>query len=106
MLQRGPGVANRFFLRRVKKRFPTPGRATAKIRGPMMSMRSQGGGVIRVALIGYGRAGRTFHTPLIRSTPGFDLAAVVSSRPAEVHADLPHAAVAATPADVWTDASV
>jgi predicted dehydrogenase len=72
----------------------------------MMSMRSQGGGVIRVALIGYGRAGRTFHTPLIRSTPGFDLAIVVSSRPAEVHADLPQAAVIAAPADVWTDTSV
>jgi len=72
----------------------------------MLSMRSEGDGTIRVALIGYGRAGRTFHTPLIRSTPGFDLAAVVSSRPAEVHADLPHAAVAATPVDVWTDASI
>jgi predicted dehydrogenase len=72
----------------------------------MLSMRSKDNDTIRVALIGYGRAARTFHTPLIRSTPGFDLAAVVSSRPDAVHADLPHAAVAATPDDVWTDASV
>src|SRR6476661_5313597 len=72
----------------------------------MMSMRSPGDGTIRVALIGYGRAGHTFHTPLIRSTPGFDLAVVVSSRPAEVHADLPQAEVIATPAGVWTDTSV
>jgi predicted dehydrogenase len=72
----------------------------------MMSPSAQGGGTIRVALIGYGRAGRTFHTPLIRSMPGFDLAVVVSSRPAAVHDDLPQATVVATPADVWTDASV
>src|SRR3954452_22226118 len=61
---------------------------------------------IRVALIGYGRAGQTFHTPLIRSTPALDLAVVVSSRPARVHADLPQAIVTATPAGVWTDTSV
>jgi predicted dehydrogenase len=61
---------------------------------------------IRVALIGYGRAGQTFHTPLIRSTPGLDLAVVVSSRPARVHADLPQVIVTATPAGVWTDTSV
>jgi predicted dehydrogenase len=65
-----------------------------------------GGGPIRVALFGYGRAGQTFHTPLIRSTPGFDLAVVVSSRPAHVRADLPRATVVATPADVWTDTSI
>jgi predicted dehydrogenase len=43
---------------------------------------------INVALIGYGYAGRTFHAPLIRATPGLHLAAVVSSRPAAVHAAL------------------
>lgn len=72
----------------------------------MIRTPAQRDGAIRVALIGYGRAGRTFHTPLIRSTPGFDLAVVVSTRPADVHADLPQAAVIATPADVWTDTSV
>src|SRR5262245_37657023 len=45
--------------------------------------------MIRVALIGYGYAGRTFHAPLIRATPGLDLAVVCSSRPDRVRADLP-----------------
>ena len=72
----------------------------------MISRSPQGERTIRVALIGYGRAGRTFHTPLIQSTPGFDLAVVVSSRPAAVHADLPQATVIAAAADVWTDTSV
>ena len=49
--------------------------------------------MIRVGLIGYGYAGRTFHTPLIRATRGLELAAVSSSRPERVAADLPGLAV-------------
>ena len=45
--------------------------------------------MLRVALIGYGYAGRTFHAPLIRATPGFELIAVCSSQADRVHADLP-----------------
>jgi predicted dehydrogenase len=52
---------------------------------------------IRVALIGYGYASRTFHAPLIRATAGLSLAVVGSSDAAKVHADLPEVAVAATP---------
>ncbi len=44
---------------------------------------------IRTALVGYGYAGRTFHAPLIQSTPGLQLVAIVSRNPAAVHADLP-----------------
>ena len=33
---------------------------------------------LRVGLIGYGYAGKTFHAPLIGATPGLQLAAVVS----------------------------
>ena len=44
---------------------------------------------IGVALVGYGYAGRTFHAPLIRSTPGVELGVVVTSRPANVRADIP-----------------
>lgn len=44
---------------------------------------------IRVALIGYGFSGRTFHAPLIRSVPGLSLDFVASSDEAKVHADLP-----------------
>ena len=46
--------------------------------------------MIRVGLIGYGYAGRTFHAPLIRATPGLELVAVSSSRPERVTADCRH----------------
>jgi scyllo-inositol 2-dehydrogenase (NADP+) len=35
---------------------------------------------LRVGLLGYGLAGEAFHAPLIASTPGLELAAVVTSR--------------------------
>lgn len=44
---------------------------------------------IRVLLIGYGYAGRTFHVPLITATPGLHLVAVCSRDAARVHRDLP-----------------
>jgi predicted dehydrogenase len=53
-----------------------------------------GAALIRAALIGYGYAGRTFHAPLIRATPGFELVLVCSSRPERVSADLPGVDVA------------
>lgn len=53
--------------------------------------------MIRVALIGYGYAARTFHAPLIRATPGFELASISSSRPERVHADLPGIPVVSSP---------
>lgn len=42
--------------------------------------------VIRVGLIGYGYASKTFHAPLITTTQGMMLAAVSSSDSAKVHA--------------------
>jgi predicted dehydrogenase len=62
--------------------------------------------MIRVALIGYGYAGRTFHAPLIRATPGLELAAIGSSRPERVHADLPAIPVVASPEEVCALPSV
>lgn len=44
---------------------------------------------LRVGLIGFGYASRTFHAPLVRSTEGLELAAVVSSDVAKVHGELP-----------------
>lgn len=52
---------------------------------------------VRVALIGYGYAGKTFHAPLIVAMPGLQLACIASSRPADVHADLADAEVVADP---------
>ena len=48
---------------------------------------------IKTALVGYGNAGKTFHSPLIDAAPSLDLAAVVSSRPEAVHAQWPAVAV-------------
>ncbi len=44
---------------------------------------------LNVVLVGYGLAGKVFHAPLIRATPGLRLTAVVSSRSGEIAADLP-----------------
>ncbi|WP_035359199.1 oxidoreductase [Edaphobacter aggregans] len=43
---------------------------------------------IRVGLLGYGYAGKTFHAPLIRAVEGLELPIVGSSRPERVLADL------------------
>jgi predicted dehydrogenase len=62
--------------------------------------------MIRVALIGYGYAGRTFHAPLVRATPGLELVAVSSSRPDRVSADLPGVDVVPSALDLFTTSSV
>ncbi|MGN6739980.1 oxidoreductase [Dyella sp.] len=61
---------------------------------------------LRLGLIGYGYAGKTFHVPLIRSTPGLELAAVASRDAAKVHADLPTIRVHDTPAALIADDSL
>jgi predicted dehydrogenase len=48
---------------------------------------------VRVGLIGYGYAGKTFHAPLVRSVPGLKLTVVGSSKPDIVQADLPGVSV-------------
>lgn len=58
---------------------------------------------IRLGLIGYGYAGKTFHAPLIRATPGLELAAVASRDAAKVHADLPDIRVHHTSAALIAD---
>jgi predicted dehydrogenase/predicted N-acetyltransferase YhbS len=62
--------------------------------------------MIRVALIGYGYAGRTFHAPLLRATPGLELAVVCSSRPERVRTDLPDVAIVPSPEQVCVASSV
>jgi predicted dehydrogenase len=62
--------------------------------------------MIRVALVGYGYAGRTFHAPLIRATPGLELVAISSSRKEQIAAELPGIAVAASPHDAYAAALV
>ncbi|WP_126944559.1 oxidoreductase [Xanthomonas sp. BRIP62409] len=48
-----------------------------------------------LAVVGYGYVGRTFHAPLIASTPGLTLHGVVSSKPQQAQADFPEVAVLA-----------
>jgi scyllo-inositol 2-dehydrogenase (NADP+) len=59
---------------------------------------------LRVAIIGYGHAGSVFHAPLVASTAGLSVAAVVTSQPdrqARVRRELPEAAVLSSAELVW-----
>ncbi|KFK94693.1 MULTISPECIES: oxidoreductase [unclassified Serratia (in: enterobacteria)] len=61
---------------------------------------------IRVGLVGYGYASKTFHAPLIVGTSGMELAAVSSSDAAKVHADWPLMAVVNDPQALFNDPSI
>ena len=61
---------------------------------------------LRVALIGYGNAGRIFHAPLISGVPGLELAVVSSSKPQAVLADWPQVRVVATPQEAFASPDV
>ena len=61
---------------------------------------------LRVALAGYGLAGRVFHAPLVAAAPGLRLTGVVTSndqRQAEVRADHPEAALFASTDELFAD---
>jgi predicted dehydrogenase len=58
---------------------------------------------LRVGLIGYGFAGRTFHAALISATPGLSLTAVASTRPEIVRQDHPQAEVISVQALIAQD---
>jgi predicted dehydrogenase len=55
---------------------------------------------LRVGLIGYGYAGKTFHAPLVAAVPSLELAAVASSDASKVHADWPGMTVCSSPAEL------
>jgi predicted dehydrogenase len=60
--------------------------------------------MLKVALIGYGYAGQTFHAPLIAATPGLELAAIVSSNAEKVRGHWPDVRLLPTP-DMAFDAA-
>jgi predicted dehydrogenase len=65
--------------------------------------------MIRIALVGYGYAGRTFHAPLIEAVDGLSLCAIVSGDRDKVHRDRPAVPVVSLTdlaADVTVDAAV
>ena len=61
---------------------------------------------IRVALIGYGYAARTFHAPLIDAVPGLSLELVASSRPGEVRAERPDVEIEGDPMEAVVDRDI
>lgn len=61
---------------------------------------------IRVGLIGYGYASKTFHAPLIAGTPGMTLAAISSSDAAKVHADWATTPVVPSPQHLFDDPGI
>ena len=61
---------------------------------------------VRIALVGYGNAGRIFHAPLIAGVPGLQLACIVSSKPDAVRADWPQVRVVASPQEAMDDPDI
>lgn len=60
---------------------------------------------VRVALLGYGYVGKTFHAPLIQAVDGLELTLVGSSRPDAVHERVPDVRVSPV-TEAATDAEV
>jgi scyllo-inositol 2-dehydrogenase (NADP+) len=64
---------------------------------------------LRVAIIGYGLAGRVFHAPLVAAEPRTEVAAIVTADPARrasAAADHPRARLVATPDELLADPGV
>lgn len=61
---------------------------------------------LRVGMIGYGFASKTFHAPLIAGTADVELAAISSSDEGKVHADWPQVKVVADPQALLEDPSL
>ena len=61
---------------------------------------------IRVSLIGYGYASKTFHAPLVAGTPGMELAAITSSDETKVRADWPAVPVVTEPKHLFNDPNI
>ncbi len=58
----------------------------------------------RIAIIGYGLAGRVFHAPLVQATDGLNVAAIVTAnaeRQAQARQDHPHARLLADTDALW-----
>ncbi len=61
---------------------------------------------IKVAIIGYGYASKTFHAPFLGILEGYDLTTISSSDPSKVKADWPNIHVAASPEAVFADKDI
>ena len=64
--------------------------------------------MIRVALLGYGLAGRVIHRPLLQAVPELTVTHVVTADPdrvAQAHTDLPGVSVVPTAQELWSRAA-
>ncbi|HEX6052942.1 MAG TPA: Gfo/Idh/MocA family oxidoreductase [Gemmatimonadaceae bacterium] len=70
----------------------------------MANVRQGDGAPLRVALLGYGLGGAAFHAPFIATTPGLELAVVVTGNPqrqAQAARDHPGARIVGSATEVW-----
>ncbi|EKT56183.1 oxidoreductase [Providencia sneebia] len=61
---------------------------------------------IKVGIIGYGYASKTFHVPFIVTLPEYQLTAISSSNPEKVTADWPEVAVVSTPEQLFSNPEI
>ncbi|MGO2333893.1 oxidoreductase [Providencia sp.] len=61
---------------------------------------------IKVGIIGYGYASKTFHTPFLARLAGFELTAISSSDPSKVKADWPNINVVSSPEAIFADPEI
>ncbi len=61
---------------------------------------------LKVGIVGYGYAAKTFHAPLIAAVPGLQLAAISSSDPAKVGVDWPDVPVVTSPESLFASDEV
>lgn len=71
-----------------------------------MAANSSAESTLKVGIVGYGFATATFHAPLIRSTPGLELAAISSSDASKVRAALPQVDVCDSPQALFARADI
>ena len=61
---------------------------------------------LKVGIVGYGYAAKTFHAPLIATAPGLQLAAISSSDPAKVSVDWPDVPVVTSPESLFASEEI
>jgi scyllo-inositol 2-dehydrogenase (NADP+) len=62
--------------------------------------------MVRVGLIGYGLAGQAFHAPVIRGTPGMELACILERKGTLAHQKYPQMRVARSLEELLSDAEI
>lgn len=61
---------------------------------------------IKVGIVGYGYASKTFHVPFIATLPEYELIAISSSNSAKVSADWPDVAVVSSPEELFSNPDI